>query len=784
MIYKYDIENLDCASCAQKIEDMINKRSEVKNCTLAFASKLLMIESDEEINIDEIEKAANVIEKGVLFIPRQQKNNSSSHTCACELDNHNHEDVHKDIDRVDYEYHVEGLDCASCATKVETAICKLDEVEDASLAFSTGVLKVKVNNQENPTQVLQKTIDQIESGVKLYSKKEAPKFQKAKLFDLKENWNLVIGILVYIISIIFKENSASVYLFLVAYILIGYEIVGNAFKNIFRGEIFDENFLMVVATFGAFMIGDYPEAVAVLLFYSIGEIFQSYAVNKTRNSISSLMDIKSDYANLKDGDTSYKVAPEDVKVGDIILVKVGERVPLDGVVVEGQSTLDTSSLTGESLPRNIKENEEVLAGVVNLSELIAVKVTKPYEDSTVSKILELMENAASKKAPIEKFITKFAKVYTPSVVGLAVLLTVIPMLIFPDAVLNDWLYRSLTFLVVSCPCALVISVPLGLYAGLGKASKVGALVKGGNYLELLKSADTIVFDKTGTLTKGQFEVVEVNGEKDLLEIAAYGEYYSNHPIAKSIVSAFNETIDESRIQEFKEVAGHGIEVLIDHKTVFLGNESLFKDKNIEVSQPDQVGTIVYVAVDQKFYGSIVVADQIKEDSIEGIRLLKEKGVRHSIMLTGDHRDVAKNVGERLGIETVYSELLPQDKVSKMEEIINQSKGAVIYVGDGINDAPVLARSDIGVAMGGVGSDAAIEAADIVLMEDHIGTIAETIDISRKTNRVLKQNVIFTLFVKFSVLFLVMFGLANMWMGVFADVGVTLIAILNSMRILK
>ena len=670
--------------------------------------------------------------------------------------------------------------------KVENAIKKMEIVNDVVLNFSTETLQVQFNGNMSSDEymvLLQKTIDQVEDGVTLSSKGNGNVIEKPQLFKVKDNILLIIGVLIYIVSIVLGENEFSFVGFMLSYILIGYKVILKALKNILRGEVFDENFLMGVATIGAFCIGEYLEAVAVMLFYSIGEIFQSYAVNKTRSSISSLMDIKSEYANLKTEYGIERVDPEDVDVDNIIVVKVGEKVPVDGVVVKGHSLLDTSSLTGESVPRSIQENESVLAGVVNLTDILEIRVTKPYEDSTVSKILELMENAASKKAPIEKFITRFAKVYTPTVVGLAVLLAVVPMVIFKDAVFSDWLYRALTFLVVSCPCALVISIPLGLYAGLGKASKVGALIKGGNYLELLKDVDTVVFDKTGTLTEGTFDVVEVNGEKDLLKYAAYGEYLSNHPIAKSIVAKYNQDIDESQIKDFKEIAGKGIDVYLFNKHVLLGNASYFSDMHIDVEEPQTVGTIVYVAIEGKYVGSIVVADCIKESTIAGIKALKDIGIKNTVMLTGDHQKVAMSVANQLGIDTVYSELLPQDKVAQVEKLLHQD-GYVAFVGDGINDAPVLARADVGIAMGGVGSDAAIEAADIVLMQDNITTIKDTIDISYKTNRILKQNVIFTLIIKIGVLMLTMFGFANMWMGVFADVGVTLIAILNSMRILK
>ena len=591
--------------------------------------------------------------------------------------------------------------------------------------------------------------------------------EKFNFINLNENILLIIQVSLYVIS----------------YLIVGFEVLKKAVINIVHGEFFDENFLMGIATIGAFAIKEFPEAVAVMLFYQVGEYFQSYAVKKSRKSIASLMDIRPDYANLKVNGNIEKKSPEEVKIGDTIVVKPGEKVPLDGIIVNGNSSLDTSSLTGETLPRNVDINDEVLAGVVNLTGVIKIKVTQAYENSTVSKILDLVENAASKKAPIEQFITKFARVYTPTVVFLAVALAVIPMLIFKDAVFTDWLYRALTFLVVSCPCALVISIPLGLYAGLGKASKVGALIKGGNYLELLKDIDTIVFDKTGTLTEGSFEVVEVNGSDDLLMIGAYGERMSNHPIARSIFEKYGQEIDQSRISDFKEVAGKGIEVKIDNDLYHLGNKSYIEDMGYQVTNPTTVGTVVHITCNDEYLGNIVVADKIKDTAITGIKRLKQSGIKDTVMLTGDRKEVADDIASKVGIDRVYSELLPQDKVTKVEELIQDNKKTA-FVGDGINDAPVLARADLGIAMGGVGSDAAIEAADIVLMNDDIDTIGEAIDISKKTNLILKQNVIFTLVIKIGVLLLTMFGLSNMWMGVFADVGVTLIAILNSMRILR
>lgn len=826
MKLKYSLKGLDCAHCAQKIEDQLNKLDYVNECNIAFATTTLFLDVDENsFDEEKIKQVVCSIEPDVELVNQNSTHNEHDHehhhhSCDCDHDHHHHscDCNHEHNHHHDHEHHhdecgcgchhdhhdehvetmhhgdlknaininINGLDCAHCAMKVEQEINKMDEVEDAMIIFSTETLKVKLNREMSDDELLKRlknVIDKVESGITLSMKKDIKVIEKPKLFVCKDHVELIIGTIIYIIGIILGGTKYDVFIFGIAYLLIGYKVLFKALKNIKRGQIFDENFLMCIATIGAFCISDYKEAIAVMLFYSIGEIFQAYAVNKTRTSISSLMDIKSEYANLVIDDTVKQVAPEEVKINDIILVKPGEKVPLDGIVVNGNSSLDTSSLTGETLPRNVDINDEVLAGVVNLTGVIKIKVTQAYENSTVSKILDLVENAASKKAPIEQFITKFARVYTPTVVFLAVALAVIPMLIFKDAVFTDWLYRALTFLVVSCPCALVISIPLGLYAGLGKASKVGALIKGGNYLELLKDIDTIVFDKTGTLTEGSFEVVEVNGSDDLLMIGAYGERMSNHPIARSIVEKYGQEIDQSRISDFKEVAGKGIEVKIDNDLYHLGNKSYIEDMGYQVTNPTTVGTVVHITCNDEYLGNIVVADKIKDTAITGIKRLKQSGIKDTVMLTGDRKEVADDIASKVGIDRVHSELLPQDKVTKVEELIQDNKKTA-FVGDGINDAPVLARADLGIAMGGVGSDAAIEAADIVLMNDDIDTIGEAIDISKKTNLILKQNVIFTLVIKIGVLLLTMFGLSNMWMGVFADVGVTLIAILNSMRILR
>ena len=807
MKLKYDLKGLDCANCAQKVQERVSDLKGIKECNVFFATTKMFVETiDDSFDEALLIKTVKSVEPDVEVINLSNEfhddkiHHHNHNKCSCE---HDHEHHHKhencscghdhDIETIKHDdlkeginIKISGLDCANCAMKVEQAINKMNEIDKAQIIFSTETLKVKPKGSVDQNKLLkqiQKVVDQVEDGVTLSLKDTLQVIEKPRLFVCKDHLGLIIGTVIYIIAIIIGDFEFDALIYGIAYLLVGYKVILKALKNIGRGEIFDENFLMCIATIGAFCISDYKEAIAVMLFYSVGEIFQAYAVNKTRTSISSLMDLKSDYANLIVGDDIIKVAPEKIKIGDEIVIKVGEKVPLDGLVLKGESTLDTSSLTGETLPRNVSAGDEVLAGVVNLTGIINIKVTQAYEDSTVSKILDLVENAASKKAPIEQFITRFARIYTPTVVFLAIALAVIPMIIFKDAVFLEWLYRALTFLVVSCPCALVISIPLGLYAGLGKASKMGALVKGGNYLELLKDIDTVVFDKTGTLTEGSFEVIEINGSDDLLMLGAYGESMSNHPIAKSVVKKYGQVIDQKRISDFKEVAGKGIEVKIDEKLYNLGNKSYIESLGIQVQNPLTVGTVIHIVCQGKYLGNIVVADKIKDTTIEGIKRLKKEGIQNTVMLTGDRREVAKDIAKKIGIDTVYSELLPQDKVMQVENLINQG-ARLSFVGDGINDAPVLARADLGIAMGGVGSDAAIEAADIVLMNDDIITIGEAISISKKTNKVLKQNVIFTLIIKIGVLLLTMFGCANMWMGVFADVGVTLIAILNSMRILK
>ena len=578
-------------------------------------------------------------------------------------------------------------------------------------------------------------------------------------------------------------------IYLVPYLVIGYDIVYKAARNISHGHVFDENFLMMIATFGAFGVGEYSEAVAVMLFYQVGELFQGYAVGKSRQSISDMMDICPEYANIEEDGVLKQVDPDDVEVGSIIVVKPGERIPLDGIVVEGESLIDTAALTGESVPRSAKAGDEIISGCVNGSGTLKVKTTKEFDDSTVAKILELVENASSKKAKVENFITRFAKYYTPVVTIGAVILAILPPLILGGG-WAEWIQRACIFLVISCPCALVISVPLGFFGGIGAASKIGVLVKGSNYLEAVAEMTTIVFDKTGTLTKGEFKVTDViteNGSKEeLIELAALGEGYSNHPIANSIREAYGKELDLNRVTNTEEIAGHGIKAVIDGKTVLLGNEKLMKSESIFYTPCKSMGTVVYVACNGVFEGAVVISDTIKDGAKEAIHDMKQVGVRHTVMLTGDRREAAETVAQTLGIDEVHAELLPGGKVEQVEALLKaeKQKERLAFVGDGINDAPVLTRADIGIAMGSMGSDAAIEAADIVLMDDDVTKIASVVRIARKTLRIVKQNIVFALAIKALVLILGALGMANMWEAVFADVGVSVIAILNSMRTLN
>ena len=684
---------------------------------------------------------------------------------------------------------LEGLNCANCARKIEEKVGKMEGVKESNLNFTTTTLNVKLERkvkEEHAINEIKKIVEALEPHVKVEKKVSGKtNVQRAK-FEVKPT--LIIGTILYLIAVIgdFKGALALI-LFVASYLLIGGKVVLTAIKNIARGQLFDENFLMTVATIGAFSISEYPEAVAVMLFYEIGETIQGYAVNKSRSSISSLMDIRADYANIIIDGKEKKVSPETVKVEDIILVKPGEKIPLDGIVVEGESFVDTSALTGESVPRKIAVNDEILSGGINTNGVLKVKVTKKFGESTVSRILEMVENAANKKANTEKFITKFAKVYTPIVVALAILIAVVPSIFIKDALFSTWFYRALVFLVVSCPCALVVSVPLGFFAGIGGASKKGVLVKGSNYLELLKDLETVVFDKTGTLTEGVFTVTEINTnniqKEKLIEVAAMAESFSNHPIAISIIKEYGKEIDKEVIEEYEEIAGHGIKAVINNEEILIGNAKLMNQFNISYNEVDSIGTVVYCAINGEFKGSIVISDKIKENAAEALINLKAAGVKKTVMLTGDNKKTAEKVGEKVNIDEVHSELLPLGKVKEVEKLLKASNknGRLAFVGDGVNDAPVLARADIGIAMGGIGSDAAIEAADVVLMKDDINALVDAINVSKKTNKILWQNIIFALGVKVIVMVLGTFGIANMWTAVFADVGVTIIAIINSTR---
>ena len=608
----------------------------------------------------------------------------------------------------------------------------------------------------------------------------------------KKGIKIILALILFIIAMVIKFQNEWInnIIFIISYIIVGFEILRKAIRNIFRGKVFDENFLMSVATLGAFGIGEFPEAVAVMLFYQIGELFQSYAVDKSRKSIASLMDIRPDYANVYKNGELEKVNPSEVKIGDTIVVKPGEKIPLDGHIIEGKTTLDTKALTGESLPREVTEGEDVLSGCINLDGLIKIEVTKEYGESTVSKILDLVENASSKKSKSENFITKFAKYYTPIVVLIALILAIFPPLLIPGANFSDWIYRALSFLVVSCPCALVISIPLSFFGGIGGASKMGVLVKGSNYLEALANTEITVFDKTGTLTKGVFEVQKVNAidmsEEELLEVSAYAENFSNHPISKSIKKKYNKPVDEKQIMDYQEISGLGIVAKIGEQDVIVGNEKLMKEKQIEFTKCTDVGTILYVAIQGKYAGYILISDKIKDDAKYTIEQLKKNNIKQTVMLTGDRKDVGENVAKQIGIDKVYTELLPDGKVQKVEELLKtkSEKGKLAFVGDGINDAPVLALADIGIAMGGLGADSAIEAADIVIMTDEPSKIVNAIKLSKKTMRIVKENIIFAIAIKILVLILAAFGLSTMWEAVFADVGVSIIAIINALRALK
>lgn len=679
-------------------------------------------------------------------------------------------------------YRLDGLDCANCAAKIERSVQQIKGVEQAQVDFMSTKLTIVAPEKEieRISDEAKEIVNKLEPDVEVNSvqTEKAEESSKGKLIQI-----LVAVVALGLLAIFTPAMPWKLIVYLILYMWIGYDVLKTAITNIFHGEIFDENFLMAIATVGAIAIGEYPEAVAVMLFYQVGEFFQDYAVAKSRKSISSLLAIRPDSANLIQNGEVKKVAPETIKVGDRILIKPGEKVPLDGIVKEGNSMLDTSALTGESVPRSIHPDEQILSGFINQSGQLTVEVTTTFGESTVSKILDLVENASSKKAPAENFITSFARYYTPIVVGLAVLLAVVPPLVTGEP-FYDWVYRALTFLVISCPCALVISVPLSFFGGIGGASKAGVLIKGSNYIETLANVETLVFDKTGTLTKGVFEVQKVEttiDQKDFLRYVASAEQSSSHPIAQSIVNYVDQPL--SSVSHLEEIAGFGISVEIEGHPFLVGNEKLLAKYQIPFQAVNEIGTIVYVAMDGKYIGHLVIADELKGHVSEALSEVKKLGVKRTVMLTGDNRGIADAIGKKVGIDQVYSELLPEDKVTHLEdELKRETKTA--FVGDGMNDAPVLARADIGIAMGGLGSDAAIEAADVVIMDDEPAKIPVAIRIARKTMGIVKQNIVFAIGVKVLVLILGALGFATMYAAVFADVGVTVLAVLNAMRCLR
>ena len=790
------LEGLDCANCAMKIENGVKKVNGVSTASVNFVNKTLTLETDleqETAVVTEVKKKVKSLEPHIQ--PQEKgrpRNGSTTRTL-----------------------YLKGLDCANCATKIEHGVGRLEGVTSSTVDFVSKKLimeTVKPEEMDRLEEEATKIVKRLEPHIEVISSNNHNHGHSHKHSHGHDHNHghehghshdhgsdntkkmlirLGIGTVIGGIGLLAPVSGmVELGLFIIAYLLIGGDIVLRAVRNIIRGQVFDEHFLMALATVGAFAIQQYPEGVAVMLFYQVGELFQSIAVNRSRKSISALMDIRPDYANVRRENEVVKVSPEEVKIGDIIMVKPGEKIPLDGNVIEGSSMVDTSALTGESVPREVETGNDVLSGFINKNGVLTVEVTKEFSESTVSKILELVQNASSRKAPTENFITKFARYYTPVVVIVAAALAFIPPLIISGATFSDWIYRALVFLVISCPCALVVSIPLGFFGGIGAASKSGILVKGSNYLEALNDVKYIVFDKTGTLTKGVFEVTSINPKgpltkEELLQYAAFAEVHSNHPIALSIRKAYGKEINEETIQDYNEISGHGIQVTVAGNTILAGNAKLMNKEKIAFVQPNEIGTLVHVAVDNEYAGYIVISDQVKEDSAHAIRSLKELGIKKTVMLTGDARAVGDAVGRKLGLDEVHAELLPQDKVEEIEKLDAQktAKEKIIFVGDGINDTPVLARADVGMAMGGLGSDAAIEAADIVIMTDEPSKIPAAIGIAKRTRRIVWQNILFALGVKGVFLLLGAFGIATMWEAVFSDVGVTLLAVLNAMRVL-
>ena len=691
-------------------------------------------------------------------------------------------------------YKLNNLDCASCASKIENSLSKLEEVKFVAVNFANSTMTIDTDNLDK----VKAQIKKLEPEVVVEDlNAENTTISQSELVENKETIiKAILGICLLIIGMVFENqihntpyHIGEYLVFGIGYLIVGWEVISSAVKNIIRGQFFDEKFLMTIATLGAFSIDQMPEAVAVMLFYVVGELFQDIAVNRSRKSIKALLEIKPEFANLVIDGNSTKVSPESIQVGDTIIVKPGEKIPLDGEVIDGNSFVDTSALTGESVPRKMKRNDLVLSGTINQTGLLTIKVTKLFSESSVSKILELVENASSKKAETEKFITTFAKYYTPVVVISALLLAILPPLLFSDQTFSEWIYRALVVLVISCPCALVISIPLGYFGGIGSASRKGILVKGSNFLDALTQVTTVVFDKTGTLTKGEFKVSEVvtsNGfsKEEILEYAAYAETNSNHPVAKSISEAFAKEIEIQRIKKVEEISGHGIKAVVDNKMVLAGNDKLLHRENIDHPVCNVEGTVVHIAIDTVYAGYIIISDTLKDDAIKAIEALRAKNIQ-TVMLTGDNQFAAAAFAKKLNINKYFFELLPQDKVKHIENLMLESKGGkVAFVGDGINDAPVIARADVGIAMGALGSDAAIETADVVLMTDSPFKVAVAIDVAKTTRKIVWQNIFFAMGVKLIFIILGVFGVATMWEAVFGDMGVALIAVFNAIRILR
>ncbi len=779
------LEGLSCAHCAAQIEDQAKGLDGVKEINLDFVTKKLKIVPLENQNTEELTEKIKAVVKNIepdVIIIDESPVKEIAATVKNQV------------------LILEGLDCAHCASLIENMVKGMPDMEEANFDFMNKKLTMKT--AEDPRELFPKVeqiVKMLEPEVKVIPADdqniEVVRQQIATEADKKQKIELaklIVGGLIFLVGFLGGFSKAQqLPIFLTAYAIVGYSVVIRAFKGIIKGQVFSEHFLMTIATVGAFFVGEYPEGVAVMLFYLLGELFQDLAVNRSRRSISELMNIRPDYANLKLADGFRKVNPEEVRIGDIIMVLPGEKVPLDGTVIEGSSWVDTSALTGESVPRQLEVGLEALSGFINQSGVLTIEVNKTFGESTVSKILELVENAASRKAPTENFISKFARYYTPAVVFGALAVAFIPPLLISGATFSEWIYRALIFLVISCPCALVISIPLGFFGGIGGASKRGILVKGSNYLEALNNVEIVIFDKTGTLTKGVFQVSEIKpsegfGYDELLELAAHAESLSKHPIAQSIVKAYKNPIAVDAISDYEEIAGHGVAATFAGKRILAGNKRLMQVNDIVVEDPATIGSLVHLAVDNKYAGYIVVSDELKPDAVEAISKLRQAGVKNIAMLTGDRKNVADEIGRILKIDKVYSELLPAQKIEKLEEIESQKEktGKLVFVGDGINEAPVLARADIGIAMGALGSDAAIEAADVVLMTDEPSKVATAIAIADKTKNVAWQNIAFAMGVKGIFLILGAAGHATMWEAVFADVGVAIIAILNAMRVMN